>query len=62
MDVATTIRYAKTGFITREKRLLKSAERVRQAFGGSVIFSPEGALQFVRRMKARYEFRQEHGS
>lgn len=58
MHVATAIRYGANGFITRDKRdLVRKSDAIAGAFNGFRIMTPERALAFVERMKARYEAR-----
>jgi hypothetical protein len=57
MNVATAIRYAMTGFLTKDKRLLRAGHRIRQAFNGFPILDPSDALAFVRRLQRRHEIR-----
>jgi hypothetical protein len=43
------IRYAYTGFVTRERRLLNKADAVRAQFDWFLIVDPEAAVEIVRR-------------
>jgi hypothetical protein len=55
MHVATAIRYGGDGFITRDHDdLHRKSRAIAKAFNGFRIMSPEAALSFVQRMKARY--------
>lgn len=49
MHVATAIRYAYTGFVTRERRLLNKAAAVRAKFDSFLMVDPEAAVEIVRR-------------
>jgi hypothetical protein len=62
MNVATAIRYVMTGFLTKDKRLLRAGHRIRQAFNGFPILDPSDALAFVGRLQRRHEIRTTHPS
>jgi hypothetical protein len=57
MSVATAIRYGMSGFLTKDKRLLKAGHRIRHAFNGFSILDPFDALAFVARLQRRYGIR-----
>jgi hypothetical protein len=60
MHVATAIRYGANAFITRDEDLVSKSNAIAAAFNGFKIMTPETALAFAERMKARYEHRQAH--
>jgi hypothetical protein len=62
MNVATAIRNGMTGFITRDKQLLKAGPRIRQEFNDFPILDPSGALAFALRLRRRREIRTTHPS
>jgi hypothetical protein len=57
MNVATAIRYAVNGFVTRDQVVLGSRDAIRAAFDNFTIFSPEGAVAFANRMVLRWKAR-----
>ena len=61
MHVATAIRCDASAFITRDERdLVSRSDAIAKKFNGFRIMTPETALAFAERMKARYDHRQEH--
>lgn len=61
MHVATAIRYGGNVFVTRDERdLVSKSHAIAAAFDGFKIMTPETALAFARRMKARYDCRHTH--
>ena len=57
MHAFTARRYGCNALITVDNKLLGRAEAVKAALDGFAIMSPETALAFVRRMKARHDYR-----
>jgi hypothetical protein len=58
MHIATAIRYGGTVFVTRDHDdLVTKSDAIAAAFNGFTIKTPEGALAFVQRVKARYHQR-----
>jgi hypothetical protein len=58
MHLATAIRYGGNGFITLDERdLLRKSHEIAKAFNGFQVVSPEPALAFVERVKARFDGR-----
>ncbi|MGH2657187.1 MAG: hypothetical protein ACRDIZ_10915 [Actinomycetota bacterium] len=54
LHVQTSIRYARSGFITRDAVLLRAKKRVRAMFNGFMILTPEEAVVLTeRRIKNR---------
>jgi hypothetical protein len=55
MHVATAIRYGAFGFVTFDKKLLRKADAVRNAFGGFYVLDPSAArlegMERVRRLR-----------
>jgi hypothetical protein len=60
MHVATALRYGIGVFITRDQGLLSKSGVIAAAFNDFKIMTPEEALAFALRMKARYEYRESH--
>jgi hypothetical protein len=61
MHIATAIRYGGTLFVTRDlEDLVSKSDAIAAAFNGFRIMTPERALAFVQRVKARHDHRQEH--
>ncbi len=47
LHIQTAIRYARDAFVTRDRALLKADSRMRDAFNGFMILSPEDAVALV---------------
>lgn len=56
MHLHTCKKYGSDGFITRDTPLLKKADVLRRDFDIEV-FSPDSAIAFVNRLRARYDVR-----
>jgi hypothetical protein len=54
MNVATAIRYAVSGFVTRERRLLNKRDAIRAAFNDFPILTPEQAVNVASRGVTRW--------
>ena len=50
MAVATAIRYGEVYFVTSDKQVLKSADRIRAEFHRMQLMAPAKAVEFVERM------------
>jgi hypothetical protein len=57
MNVATALRYAATGFVTREKRLLNKGSAIKEQFNGFVLCSPTKCLEISERFVAKHRER-----
>jgi hypothetical protein len=55
MNIATSIRYALVGFVTRDEDLLAAAAQIQEAFNGFLILTPNGALAIAKRQIAKDE-------
>ena len=53
MHIATAIRYARSGFVTNDRDLLKRDEAMRAAFDNFRILSPADALALTQRQVAK---------
>jgi hypothetical protein len=57
MHIHTAIRYGSNAFLTREKELLARAGAVATEFNHFGIWTPEHALEVVKRLKGKHDFR-----
>lgn len=54
IHIATSIRYGATGFITRERDLLRKRLALGHAYDGFAVLDPEEALAFTEKRYRRY--------
>jgi hypothetical protein len=55
MHLGTAIRYGANGFVTRDKNMLRHRDEIAATFNSFDVMTPERAVAFVERLKARTE-------